>query len=80
MTANRAKLIARDQVGKLNGQLNKTRQKAAGFDKYEWQTMQDKRVRPKHQALNGTIRTWGEGIEPGFEVACRCSAIPVWDD
>jgi SPP1 gp7 family putative phage head morphogenesis protein len=80
MATNRAKLIARDQIGKLNGQLNKTRQKAAGFEKYQWQTMQDKRVRPTHQDLNGSIRTWGEGIEPGEEVQCRCSAIPVWED
>lgn len=76
----RAKLIARDQVGKLNGQLNKTRQQAAGFKRYEWQTMEDKRVRPEHKELNGTIRTWGEGLEPGESVQCRCSAVPVWDD
>lgn len=80
LTTNRAKLIARDQIGKLNGQINKTRQQAAGFDRYQWQTMQDKRVRPEHRELNGTIRKWGEGLEPGDAIQCRCSAIPVWDD
>lgn len=76
---NRAALIARDQIGKLTGSLTKIRQQEAGINKYEWQTSGDSRVRPKHAELDGTIRTYGVGIEPGQEIRCRCIALPVFD-
>lgn len=76
----RAALIARDQVGKLNGQISKTRMKSAGIKSYKWQTMQDKRVREKHVALNGSIRTWEQSPIPGEEIRCRCTPLPVLTD
>jgi SPP1 gp7 family putative phage head morphogenesis protein len=77
---NRAVLIAQDQTSKWFGSLNKARQQDAGVDEYEWLTANDAVVRPKHRALNHTKRKWGEGIEPGEEVRCRCQAIPVIPD
>lgn len=40
----RAKLIARDQVGKLQGALHEARQKDLGIESYVWRTSRDERV------------------------------------
>lgn len=74
---NRAKTIARDQVGKLQANLTQVRAKRAGVDKYEWQTVGDNRVRPKHEALDGDEREYGKGLQPGDDVNCRCVSIPL---
>lgn len=77
----RAQLIARDQVGKLNGQLSMMRQKRAGIDSYIWRTMGDERVRPKHRARNGKTYRWdSKEIKPGEEIRCRCNADPIFPD
>lgn len=76
----RANLIARDQVSKLNGQLTMIRSQRSGIDKYEWSTSEDERVRPKHKALNGDIRTWDQDPIPGQEINCRCVAIAIIED
>ena len=54
----RAELIARDQVGKLNGQLNRMRQKDIGITLYIWRTSDDERVRGTHEPLNGKVCSW----------------------
>lgn len=41
---NRAKLIARDQTGKVIGQLNEARNTQLGIKSYIWQTAEDERV------------------------------------
>ena len=41
---NRARFIARDQTGKIIGQLNKARQEDLGISSYIWQTSEDERV------------------------------------
>lgn len=41
----RAKLIARDQVGKLYGQINASRQQQLGVSRFRWRTVGDERVR-----------------------------------
>ncbi len=75
----RAKLIARDQVGKLYGQINATRQKNIGVTHFIWRTANDERVRDEHQALNGRRFTYSsppsEGL-PGEPIQCRCYAEP----
>lgn len=81
---SRARLIARDQIASLNGQITERRQTELGIRRYEWSTSGDRRVRPEHRALDGTIRRWSdphptEG-HPGSAIACRCVAIPVVDD
>jgi SPP1 gp7 family putative phage head morphogenesis protein len=81
---NRANLIARDQVNKLNGQLNELRQKHAGVTKYIWRTNIDGRERASHNAWNGQEFSWETGspigTNPGDEIQCRCYAEPVLDD
>lgn len=42
---DRAKVIARDQVGKLYGQINVARQKEIGATHFIWRTVRDRRVR-----------------------------------
>ena len=77
MSTNRAKFIARDQMGKLNKNITLIRARQAGVKTYEWQTMLDNRVRPSHAKLEGTIRTFGVGLEPGQDPGCRCVPVPV---
>lgn len=83
---NRAKLIARDQISKLNGQLTQLRQTNNGVTKYIWRTSQDERVRESHADLEGTTQSWddppsvdGESVHPGEAINCRCYAEPVFD-
>lgn len=83
MGAN-AELIARDQVGKLNGQLTEMSQTDLGVSKYVWRTAGDDRVRSAHAAHEGQIFSWddpppGTG-HPGEDFQCRCYAEPVLDD
>lgn len=71
MTVSKAKLIARDQVGKLNGQLTRGRMKTAGISMYRWSTSMDERVRgnpagkysdavPSHWLMQGKICRWDD--------------------
>jgi SPP1 gp7 family putative phage head morphogenesis protein len=82
VTERRAKLIAVDQVGKLNGLLSQQRQKDAGIEEYTWRTCQDRRVRPAHRAREGRRFRWDapppDG-NPGEPIRCRCIAEPVLD-
>jgi len=81
---NRANLIGRDQINKLNGKLTELRQINAGVKRYIWRTVGDNRVRDKHAALEGVTMTWEKGgpggIHPGDEIQCRCYAEPVISD
>jgi len=64
---NRARLIARDQVAKLMGNIEEARQRNLGVTRYIWNTRQDQRVRSfastkgasDHKRLEGTIQKWG---------------------
>lgn len=74
----RARTIADDQSEKLAGRIDKSRQVAAGLDKYRWRTMLDDRVRDAHAAREGQVYSWAESPIPGEEVNCRCAAEPVF--
>lgn len=79
VSESNAQRIARDQIGKLNGQLNETRQTELGIEFFIWRTMRDNRVRDEHEALDGERFAWddppAEGT-PGEPVQCRCYAEP----
>lgn len=60
MTRSRATLIARDQVGKLNGQLTRRRNQEMGLNFYKWVTALDERVRSTHKPLHNKIMTWND--------------------
>lgn len=77
---NRARLIARDQTNKFNGQLTQLRQQEVGIVSYVWTTAQDERVRPTHKVLDGETFSWEKGPKighPGSEINCRCIAQPI---
>lgn len=78
----RADLIARDQIGKLNGRLTQLRQQSAGITKYKWSTSKDERVRPAHAEREGRVYEWANPPadgNPGYPIRCRCVAVPVID-
>lgn len=85
VTDARAKLIARDQIGKINTAVNKARQGELGIEEYRWRTCRDEKVRHKHRRREGQVFRWdtppddGEG-HAGEPVNCRCGAEPVLDD
>jgi SPP1 gp7 family putative phage head morphogenesis protein len=56
----RAKLIARDQVAKLNGDLMELRQRNVGVEEYYWETSRDQRVRDSHKKLQGMLCRWDD--------------------
>lgn len=82
---NRIKLIARNEVSSINGQINKTRMQNIGITKFEWVTAGDERVRDSHAHLDGQIFDWnnpptnerGEKIIPGQDFNCRCQSIAI---
>jgi SPP1 gp7 family putative phage head morphogenesis protein len=83
-TKSRAKLIARDQTSKLNGQLTELRQTNIGVKKYVWQDSDDKRVRSSHHANDGKTFSWNKAPantgHPGEDYQCRCWAEPIFDE
>jgi len=69
---SRAKLIARDQIGKLAGDITRVRQTEIGVSRYVWRTSRDERVRGyekpdtwpgSHVAREGLIFDWSRSIE-----------------
>jgi len=83
ISKNRAKLIARDQVSKLNGNLTRLRQTGTGIEKYIWRTSGDRRVRSTHRSFEGNTYTWQTGSpegHPGEPVQCRCYAEAVFPE
>ncbi len=86
---SRARFIARDQLGKLWGQLNAVRQRGVGITHFRWQSRNDARVRPSHRRVANKIWAYdnppvvgrdGERMLPGEDYGCRCDAVPITDD
>ena len=89
VTKSHARLIARDQMGKLNRQITQHQQQSCGVSRYEWSDAGDSRVRADHRRLNGKIFSWnappiidtrtGRRGHPGDDYQCRCIALPVFE-
>ena len=94
ITDNRAKFIARNEIGNLNAVTTKRRQEEAGIYCYECRTSEDERVRASHAELNGDLFFWNDSkigeingrkiypapkLHPGMDYRCRCIAIPIID-
>ena len=70
VTENRARMIARDQTAKLNGDISRQRQVSAGIRGYRWRTVGDNAVRESHKERNGKFYAWnpedvGKRLEDG---------------
>lgn len=80
---SRARLIARDQIAKVNSELNAFRHQQAGLTEYVWRTSADERVRERHRKLEGKVYKYGEptgaeeGLPPGQPINCRCVAQAI---
>lgn len=87
VSKRRARFIARDQVAKLNGQIQKAQQEDAGITEYIWSSSGDERVRDSHRHLNGNKYQWadppensdGRKCHPGQDYGCRCVGRPVFN-
>lgn len=81
VTSRHARLIARDQTTKAIGGLSQIRQQQAGVKRYRWSTSRDERVRPSHVAMEGQVVQWDSPPldigHPGWDIQCRCVAVPV---
>lgn len=93
ISKRRATLIARDQIGSLNGQITQKRNEDLGIKEYVWRTVKDERVRgnpsgrypkarPSHYSREGKTYTWKDGAgsqdkHPGDGIQCRCYAESV---
>lgn len=78
---DRARLIANDQIGKLNGQLTRRRQQSLGIEKYRWRGTLDERERDSHLRREGRIFSWSEppsGGHPGSEIRCFPGSVKVY--
>lgn len=78
VSRSRSKILARDQVGKFYGDLNRVRQTDLGITRFIWRTVRDNRVRPEHADIDGESFAWGSAPDggPGEAVLCRCYAEP----
>lgn len=92
VTERRAKMIARDQTAKLNGDLTKQRQQSSGFEYFQWIDSNDERVRKRHNQIENKVTAYGKGVYrwdnpplsssgtpiiPGQDYQCRCVAKPI---
>jgi SPP1 gp7 family putative phage head morphogenesis protein len=60
VSTGKANLLARDQIGKLNGQVTQARMEAAGLEMYIWSTSGDERVRESHALMDGGLCRWSD--------------------
>lgn len=89
-TRAKARILARDQTGKLNGQINRFRQEQLGGKRYVWRGAMDSREREDHKRLQGKIFRWddppivdrrtGRRGHPGEDYQCRCRAELFFPD
>ncbi len=91
MTERHARLVARDQAGKLQSAVANDLQRSAGVKRYRWRTARDSRVRDAHRRLEGQVfeldgpgapgaGPYGQPAHPGEGIQCRCRREPVVDD
>lgn len=84
VTENKARALARDQIGTLTGQLAQARHRELGITGYYWVSRRDGRVRDAHIVLDMRSQR-GEVFQydnppkegnPGDAWGCRCMAKP----
>lgn len=56
----KCKLLARDQIGKLQGQISQAQMTEVGLEMYIWSTSGDERVRDSHREMEGLLCRWDD--------------------
>lgn len=77
ISERRARLIARDQTSKINGDLTRIRALDIGSNEYIWVGRNDDLERPSHKENNGKKFSWDKKPDtghPGEAYQCRCYA------
>ena len=80
ITKRRARLIANDQMHKLNLALTAYRNQQLGIDRYKWVHTPQAHPRYTHVARDGKIFEWAKPPAdgpPGFAINCKCSAASL---
>jgi len=76
---DRARLIAADQMGKINSDLTRLNHESIGIVGYFWSISGAPNVRPTHQARNGVYFHYSDPPPDGHAgkpVRCRCTQRP----
>lgn len=60
LSEKHCKLLARDQMGKLNGNITEAQMQEIGLDLYVWSTAYDDRVRDSHAVMEGLLCRWDD--------------------
>ena len=60
LSEKHCRLIARDQMGKLNGNIEQAQMQEIGLDMYIWSTSLDDRVRDSHAVMEGLLCRWDD--------------------
>lgn len=78
-----ARLIARDQIGKLNSRIAEARNTEIGVTSYKWLHVGNANPRPHHVARSGRTFHYDSPPSdghPGIAICCHCLQQPVFDD
>lgn len=60
LSDSKCRLLARDQIGKLQGQISQAQMTEVGLEMYIWSTSGDERVRDSHQEMEGLLCRWDD--------------------
>lgn len=74
LSEKHCKLLARDQMGKLNGQITQAQMQEVGLDLYVWSTAFDDRVRDSHEIMEGLLCRWDDAS------VCSYDNGKTWQD
>lgn len=80
VASSRAALIANIELRRLNGELARIRQQAAGLTRYVWGPTESRQPRELHNGYRNSVFSWDdppEGGHPGELPQCKCVAIPI---
>ena len=60
LSDKKCRLLSRDQIGKLQGQVAEAQMEEIGLEMYIWDTSGDERVRPSHKPMDGLLCRWDD--------------------
>jgi len=83
VTERHARLLARDQIGKLNSRVTEARHTELGITSYQWIHVVNRNPRVEHVARHGKpfrYDTPPADGHPGWAICCHCLQQPIFDD